>query len=103
VSVTVTRGDYGERSLQVLRPGGLLVTTVDRTNAELAGKAEAAGIHLVGITVEPDYVGLEALARLVDNLQLSVHVDRAFPFEKAPDAHHLIESGHVTGKVVLTP
>jgi NADPH:quinone reductase-like Zn-dependent oxidoreductase len=96
-------GDYGERSLRVLRRGGLLVTTVDRTNAELAGKAEAAGIHLVGVTVEPDYVGLETLTALVENQQLSVHVDRTFPLEEAPDAHRLIESGHVTGKVVLTP
>jgi NADPH:quinone reductase-like Zn-dependent oxidoreductase len=103
VVLNLVGGDYGERSLQVLRPDGLLVTTVDRANAELAGKAEAAGIHLVGVTVEPDYVGLETLATLVDNQQLSVHVDQAFPFEKATDAHHLIESGHVTGKIVLTP
>jgi NADPH:quinone reductase-like Zn-dependent oxidoreductase len=102
VVLNLVDGDYSERSLQVLRPGGLLLTTVDRTNAELAGKAEAAGIRLVGITVEPDYVGLEALTALVDNQQLSIHVDRAFPLEMAPDAHHLIESGHVTGKVVLT-
>jgi NADPH:quinone reductase-like Zn-dependent oxidoreductase len=96
-------GDYSDRSLPILRPGGLLVTTVDRTNAQLAGKAEAAGIQLLGVTVEPDHVGLEALASLVDNQQLSVHVDQTFPFDNAPAAHHLIESGHVTGKVVLTP
>ena len=51
--------------------------------------------------VEPDYVGLEALAALVDNGELSIHVEKSFPFEEVADAHRLIETGHVTGKVVL--
>lgn len=71
--------------------------------SHLAGKAEAAGARFAAITVELDHVGVEALAALVDNRQLSVHVEGTFPFEDAADAHRLVESGHVTGKVVLTP
>jgi NADPH:quinone reductase-like Zn-dependent oxidoreductase len=36
-------GDYAERSLRTLRPGGLLVTLVERTNGALALLAKAAG------------------------------------------------------------
>ena len=31
-------GDYAERSLRTLRPSSLLVTIVERTDAELAGR-----------------------------------------------------------------
>jgi NADPH:quinone reductase-like Zn-dependent oxidoreductase len=95
-------GDYGERSLTVLRPGGMLVTAVDRLNAELAAKAEAAGRRFAGIAVDPDPVGLSALAELAERGQLRVHVESAFPFARVADAHRLLEGGHVQGKLVLT-
>jgi NADPH:quinone reductase-like Zn-dependent oxidoreductase len=102
VVLNLVGGDCSDRSLPLLRHGGLLITTVDRANRQLAGHAEAAGIHLLGVTVEPDHVGLEALASLVDNQQLSVYVNQAFPFAEAPAAHRLIESAHVTSKIALT-
>ena len=60
----VIGGDYGPRSFRTLRPGGLFITAVERTNARLAADAEAAGVRFAGITVEPDHVGLEGLAGL---------------------------------------
>ena len=93
---------YGERSLRTLRPGGVLVTAADPMNTQLAHQAEQAGVRFAGIIVEPDHVALEALAGLVDGGLLSVHLERAFAFEDIADAHRLIESGHVTGKIVLT-
>jgi NADPH:quinone reductase-like Zn-dependent oxidoreductase len=50
-------GDYGERSLRTLRPGGLFITIVDRLNEELAQRARAAGKRFAGFSVEPDQVG----------------------------------------------
>jgi NADPH:quinone reductase-like Zn-dependent oxidoreductase len=94
-------GDYGERSLRVLRPGGRLVTIVDRSNVELAAKTEAAGMTFVGISVEPDYPGLETLAQLVDNGQLRIHVEHEFPLERVAEAHDLSAAGGVAGKIVL--
>ena len=94
-------GNYGERSLRTLRPGGVLVTAVDPMNTALAHKAELAGVRFAGIMVEPDHVALEALADLVDNGRLTVHLERAFAFDDIAQAHRLVESGHVTGKVVL--
>jgi NADPH:quinone reductase-like Zn-dependent oxidoreductase len=99
---TVSGGDYGERSLSVLRPGGLLVTAVDRTTAWLAAKAEAAGRRFAGIAVEPDHAALQRLADLVDEGHLRVHVAAHFALEKAAQAHRVLEDGHTTGKIVLT-
>jgi NADPH:quinone reductase-like Zn-dependent oxidoreductase len=96
-------GGYGERSLGVLRPGGVLVTAVDPLNRQLADQARRAGVIFRGIMVEPDRVGLEAIAGLVDDGRLSVHVERTFSFDDVAEAHRLIEGGHVSGKVVLVP
>lgn len=43
-----TVGGYGLPSLQVLRPGGLLITAVERANAELAVAVEEAGFRFAG-------------------------------------------------------
>jgi NADPH:quinone reductase-like Zn-dependent oxidoreductase len=95
-------GDYGQRSLAVLRPGGLLVTAVDRVNATLTAAAEAAGKRFAGIAVDPDPVALQQLADLSEQGSLRVHVRQTFPLEQVADAHKLLGNGHVQGKVVLT-
>ena len=95
-------GGNAERSFGVLRPGGLLITAVERTNAELARKTEAAGLRFAGITVEPDYVGLERLTELVEAGKLRPHVERTLPLEEAAKAHELVAQGSTTGKIVLT-
>ncbi|WP_290050192.1 NADP-dependent oxidoreductase [Amycolatopsis solani] len=95
-------GDAAARSLGVLRPGGHFVTAVADEDAELAAAFEAAGRRFSGIAVDPDPVGLRALAGLVEQGKLRVHVQETFPFERIADAHRLIERGHLRGKVVLT-
>ena len=94
-------GDYADRSLRTLRPGGLLVTIVERTNAQLAARVKAAGRRFAGIIVEPDSPGLEKLAEWVDSGRLRVHVDEAFPMTAVAQAHRRLE-GSAKGKLVLT-
>ncbi|MGW4774745.1 NADP-dependent oxidoreductase [Nocardia sp. NPDC004278] len=94
--------DTAARSLEVLRPGGHLVTAVADEDAELIAKFEAAGMHFSGIAVDPDPVALRGLVDLVEQGKLRVHVQATFPFEQIADAHRLIEGGHLQGKVVLT-
>jgi NADPH:quinone reductase-like Zn-dependent oxidoreductase len=87
--------------LRTLRPGGVLVSAVGSPDAKLAEQAGSAGVRFAKLMVEPDHVGLEALADLVDDGRLVVHLERTFPFDNAAEAHRLIEGGHTTGKVVL--
>lgn len=94
-------GDYAQRSLRTLRPGGLLVTIVERTNAQLAARVKAAGLRFAGVIVEPDSPGLEKLAEWVDSGRLRVHVDEVFPMTAVAQAHRRLE-GSVRGKLVLT-
>ncbi|KOU54028.1 NADP-dependent oxidoreductase [Streptomyces sp. WM6378] len=95
-------GDTVERSLEVLRPGGHLVTAVAEEDSELATKYEVAGMHFSGIAVDPDPVALRGLVELVEQGRLRVHVQDTFPFERVADAHRLLDSGHLQGKLVLT-
>ncbi|WP_410675542.1 NADP-dependent oxidoreductase [Amycolatopsis sp. cmx-4-68] len=95
-------GDVPERSLEVLRPGGHLVTAVAEEDVELAAKFEAAGRRFSGIAVEPDPVALRYLVDLVEQGKLRVHVQETFPFERIADAHRALERGHLRGKLVLT-
>jgi NADPH:quinone reductase-like Zn-dependent oxidoreductase len=95
-------GDYAERSIPVLKPNGLLVTAVERSNAALAAKVKAAGRRFAGVAVEPDYVALEKMATLAEGGQLRPHVEREFPLEAAGEAQAFLDTG-VKGKVVLIP
>ncbi|MFI5774691.1 NADP-dependent oxidoreductase [Streptomyces sp. NPDC051658] len=92
----------GDLSLGVLRPGGVLISIVEHADPELAVRVEAAGRRFAGISVEPDYAALEAIADLVDAGLIRPHVEETFPLEEAGKAHELVASGHVQGKIVLT-
>ncbi|MEU4253039.1 NADP-dependent oxidoreductase [Amycolatopsis sp. NPDC026612] len=95
-------GDTASRSLEVLRPGGHLVTAVAEEDTELIAEFEAAGRRFSGIAVDPDPVALRQLVELVEQGRLRVHVQETFPFDRIADAHRLIERGHLRGKIVLT-
>lgn len=95
-------GDTAARSLDVLRPGGHLVTATSEDDKRLADRCEAAGIRFSGIAVDPDPVALRDLVALVEQGRLRVHVQRTFPFERVADAHRLLDDGHLQGKLVLT-
>ncbi|GGT04514.1 NADPH:quinone reductase [Streptomyces kurssanovii] len=92
-------GDYGPRSLAVLRDGGTLVTlpSPDEVPAG-AGRGVRTGFTLV----EPDSTGMRALAGLVEAGRLRPVVETVLPLERAADAHRLGEAGRTRGKIVLS-
>jgi NADPH:quinone reductase-like Zn-dependent oxidoreductase len=94
-------GSYGERSLPVLRPGGMLVSVPSGVPDELIARAREQDRRVTGFLVEPDPVGLAGLTHLVEDGRLQVKVDRVFDFEQAADAHRAAEAGHSGGKIVL--
>ncbi|KUJ68118.1 NADPH:quinone reductase [Streptomyces albus subsp. albus] len=95
-------GDYGERSLRTLRPGGTLVAFLPLDEAFPVERAREAGVRAVFMLVEPDQAGLRGLAALVDEGRLRVEVDAVFPLEEAAAAHALGETNRTTGKIVLS-
>jgi NADPH:quinone reductase-like Zn-dependent oxidoreductase len=94
----------GESSLQVmptLKPGGLLLPVTGGRDDEIEAATRERGIRLALFLVEPDHVGLEALAALADAGRLRVEIDAVFPLEQAAAAHERGETGRTRGKLVL--
>jgi NADPH:quinone reductase-like Zn-dependent oxidoreductase len=95
--------DYGMRSLQVLRPGGLLIQVPSGAPEAVKQAARDQGKRSTGILVEPDGHALEQLAALAGNGELRVEIAEELPLEQAARAHALGEEGRVQGKLVLVP
>ena len=94
-------GDTAQSALPVVRDGGIVVTL---SGAAAGPLRELAGgrVRVADILVEPDRVGMEAIAGLAATGALRAHVSRTFPLEQAADAHELGETGRTQGKLVLT-
>ncbi|TJZ57372.1 NADP-dependent oxidoreductase [Streptomyces piniterrae] len=95
-------GPNWARSLRTLRPGGTLVSILPFDDTFPTRHAEEAGVRAVFMLVEPDQQGLREISALVETGRLRVIVDAVFPLEEAARAHRVGETGHTTGKIVLT-
>ncbi|WP_116245289.1 NADP-dependent oxidoreductase [Nocardiopsis sp. FIRDI 009] len=96
-------GDYLERSLRVLRPGGVYVGVSNPLDEEMiVERATAVGVRGATVCVEPDHTQLEEITALVESGRLRPVVSETFPLEDVAKAHEHSQSGRTTGKVVLT-
>ncbi|WP_113705201.1 NADP-dependent oxidoreductase [Nonomuraea lactucae] len=96
-------GDYGPRSLRTLREGGTIVSlTLSLLDPGLDEEAARRGIRSAAMLVEPDHAALRALVALAEADRLRSEIAAVLPLADAAKAHELGESGHTTGKIVLT-
>ncbi|MCE7000602.1 NADP-dependent oxidoreductase [Saccharothrix sp. S26] len=103
VVVDLVGGDYEERSMRVLEPGGVYVGLTDPSRLpELRAKAEPLGVRATTVSVVPDHAALEHLARLVERGELRAVVAETFPLEDVVKAHEVGEANRTAGKLVLT-
>jgi NADPH:quinone reductase-like Zn-dependent oxidoreductase len=112
-----------ERSLTVLKRGGLLVSISgppDPAFAESLGlnpllklvmrllsrgirkKAKALGVRSSFLFMRAQGQQLDEIASLIDSGAIRPVVDNVFPFEKTQDALAYVETGRAKGKVVVT-
>jgi NADPH:quinone reductase-like Zn-dependent oxidoreductase len=95
--------DYGLRSLQTLREGGLWISIPADVPDAVAAAAREQSKRAISFLVEPDYAGLESLAALADQGKLTVAIEETFPLAEAAEAHRRLEDGRARGKIVLIP
>ena len=80
---------------ELLRDGGRVVSIAEGKAAkELGGSV---------VWVRPDSTGLAELAELIDEGRLRVEVAAVYGLADAADAFRELETGHVRGKIVVTP
>jgi NADPH:quinone reductase-like Zn-dependent oxidoreductase len=99
VVLDLVGGDTQQRSWAVLKPGGILLSTVQPPSEETAA---AHGVRQYFVASAPP-IGktLTEVAGLVDAGQIKPEVSRVFPLQEARQVHELIEGRHARGKIAL--
>lgn len=93
-------GETQERSWSVLRPGGILVSTLAIADP---GRAEAHGVRAAPrYMATPNAAQLGQIGELIDAGKVRIVVSETFPLDEVRAAYARLEQGHVRGKVVLT-
>lgn len=117
------RGDTIEKSIDIVKPGGKIVSLVgpldvafarakqlnfilrfifglmSRKIIRLSSKKDIAYSFLF---VHTDGAQLGAIGKLVEEERILPVIDKIFPFEQAKDALAYLAQGHAKGKVVVT-
>jgi NADPH:quinone reductase-like Zn-dependent oxidoreductase len=91
-------GDTQERSWEVLRKGGILVSILKRPSPEKAATHEARGGY---VFVQPNAAELAEIATLIDSGKLRPVVETVLRLPEARRAQELNQAGHTRGKIVL--
>jgi NADPH:quinone reductase-like Zn-dependent oxidoreductase len=98
--IDLVGGETQERSFQVLRRGGKLVSTVSRPDQHLA---QSHGVDATFFFVNVTSQYLTEIAGLVDGGTLRTRVGTVLPLADAREAHFMLEGTrpHLNGKIVL--
>jgi NADPH:quinone reductase-like Zn-dependent oxidoreductase len=93
-------GDTQQRSWTVLKPGGILISTVQPPAEETAA---AHNVRQQFIASAPP-IGkvLTEVATMIDAGQIKPEVSRVLPLHDIRKAHELSEGRHIRGKIVLS-
>jgi NADPH:quinone reductase-like Zn-dependent oxidoreductase len=92
-------GEVQDRSWQVLKPGGILVSIVQPPSLE---KATEYGVRQqLAMALPPAGPVLKEIAILVEAGAIKPIVSSVFPLQSIQEAHSMVGDKHVRGKIVL--
>ena len=92
-------GDTLQRSWQVIKPGGALISIVGPPPA--AEATQGHDVRFVWFIVKPNQKQLIHIGELIDAGQLKPIIDTVFPLSEARQAYEQAAKGHTRGKIVL--
>ncbi|CDU08255.1 putative Alcohol dehydrogenase [Vibrio coralliirubri] len=98
VLVAVGGDSIAERSLEVVRKGGNVVSLLDDIESALPLQL---GVNFQRWWVSPNARDLQRIAALIDDGVIKVNIDKVFPLSKAAQAQELSQSKRARGKIVL--
>lgn len=94
----VVGGETRARSWQVLRRGGVLVTTVGPI-----GPSASLDVRGLAIVMHPNRDQIEAIGHMLEEGSLIIRIAEVLPLEEARRAHEDAERHLVHGKIILEP
>jgi NADPH:quinone reductase-like Zn-dependent oxidoreductase len=92
-------GDTQMRSWNVLKSGGILVSTAAPPSQEIAAERGLKGAMMM---VQPRASLLTEIANSIDAEKVKIDVQKVFPLTEARQAQELSQQGHTRGKIVLS-
>jgi NADPH:quinone reductase-like Zn-dependent oxidoreductase len=98
--IDLVGGEIQKRSLAVLKPGGVLVSSLG-VDAAVAGEAGARRIRAVAFGMVRSGADLAELAQIAAQGGLRLRIAKVLPFERAREAQELSERSAAHGKVML--
>jgi NADPH:quinone reductase-like Zn-dependent oxidoreductase len=94
-------GDNIDKSLEVTKTGGSIISIPTGLNEEVTAKAETLGVKGYFIMVQSDGQDMKDIASLIEQEELKPHVSKIFDFQQMPEAHIEQETGRTVGKIVI--
>ena len=94
-------GDIVDRSLEVVKKGGTIVTIHSGLSEATKEKAQAKGIKVQAMLVQSSGEDMQHIAQLLEDGALRPEVSKTFPLAEMAAAHLQVETGKTRGKVVV--
>lgn len=94
-------GENIDRSLQLLKPGGTIVSLPSGLSENVSDKAKVQGKNGVFFTVSSNGRDIQQIADMLKKGTLRSYVSKTYSFNEIQDAHLQIESGKTKGKLVV--
>lgn len=94
-------GETLQRSMRVVKRGGILVSLLEQPPQEKARKLGIRAMKNTAALPFPSTNLLQTIAQLIEKGLVHVTVARTFPLHEANLAHELSQSGHGRGRIVL--
>ncbi len=91
-------GDTQTKSVQVLKEGGILISTLGIVDKDLLAQKNIQGEAYMAQSIPEQ---LNQIAKLIDEGKVKPIIAKILPLEEAAEAHKEIAEGHVRGKIVL--
>ncbi|WP_119789546.1 NADP-dependent oxidoreductase [Flavobacterium anhuiense] len=95
-------GDNIDKSIEVTKKGGTLISIPTGLNEKVTEKAKLKGIEGYFILVQSNGEDMKAIADLLEKGIIRPFVSETFPFDKMKEAHLQQETGRTKGKIIIT-
>lgn len=104
IVLDVLGGEVGQRSYEVLKPGGTMLVVLRGDQVEMQNRAANTAKYgvtakVVAFSAQPEI--LDAMRPLFESGALKVPLDRVWPIDEIAAAHGSLDAGHARGKTVL--
>lgn len=96
-------GNNIERSFEVLKKGGTVITLPSNTSDGIIEKARAKGVNGFHFMVQSNGEDMKALADLLEKGIIKAHISAVYSFDEIAKAHQQIETGSTRGKIIIKP